>query len=108
MVAGLAKNQRFGFVLAAIAVVATAASPNIFGQQKTEPESPAWSFVFRVVDDDGVVLKDATIKTKVGKKSNCHRQLPNGDFRITYDSKPTFVSLYCLSLIHISEPTRPY
>ena len=97
MIARGAHDLHFGFILAAIAVFAVVTSPYVCGQEKTESQAAAWSFVFRVVDDDGVILKDATIKSKVGKKRNGHRQLPNGDFRVTYDSKPTFVSLYCRS-----------
>jgi len=81
-----------GFVFAAIMVLAIATSPNIFGQQEKD-SNPTWSFVFRVVDDQGVIIKDATIKTRVNKTSNSHVLLPNGDFRITFDSKPKFLSL---------------
>ena len=95
MIARRANNLCFGFTLAAITVLAIAATPSVFAQEKTEPQAAAWTFVFRVVDDDGAILKDVTIKSKVGKKRNGHQQLPNGDFRVNYDSKPTFFRLYC-------------
>ena len=97
MIARRANNLNFGFSLAAIAVLAMIATPNVCGQEETEPQAAAWSFVFRVVDEDGVTLKDATIKTKVNKKSDSHQQLPNGDFRITFDSKPKHLRLQCKS-----------
>ena len=96
MIARRANNLNFGFSLAAIAVLAMIATPNVCGQEETEPQAAAWSFVFRVVDEDGVTLKDVTIKTKLDKTSNSHQQLPNGDLQIALDSKPKY-----LSLIHI-------
>ena len=67
MIARGAHDLHFGFILAAIAVFAVVTSPYVCGQEKTESQAAAWSFVFRVVDEDGVTLKDATIKTKLDK-----------------------------------------
>ena len=72
------------------------APQNSFGQEETASE-PTWSFVFRVVDDDGTRIKDATIKTQVNKTSDSHVQLPNGDYRITFDSAPEHLMLRCKS-----------
>ena len=95
MIGRRASDLNFGFSLAAIAVLAMIATPNVCGQEETEPQAAAWSFVFRVVDEDGVTLKDATIKTKLDKTSNSHQQLPNGDLQIALDSKPKYFLLEC-------------
>ena len=97
MIERLAYNLRFVFALAAIAVQTMVASPDCFGQEKTDPGSTGWSFVFRVADNDGTLIKDATIKTVVNKTSDSHQQLPNGDFKITFDSKPKHFELRCKS-----------
>ena len=80
MIARRANNLHFGFALAAITVFAMVASSNTFGQQKTEPGPAAWRLVFRVVDDDGVLLKNATIATRVNNVSDSHHQLPTVTF----------------------------
>ena len=96
MIARRTKNLCQSFALVIIIVLAIVAPHNCFGQEKTTSE-PTWSFVFRVVDDDGTRIKDATIKTRVNKKSNSHVQLPNGDYRITFDSAPKYLRLRCKS-----------
>jgi len=97
MIATRAYSLYLGFAWGAITVLAMVASSNVFAQEKAEPQAAAWNFVFRVVDYDEVVLKNATIKTEVNEKSDIHQQLPNGDFRITFDSKPKHLSLHCES-----------
>ena len=87
----------FVSALAAIVVLSTVAPFPAFAQQKAEPDPAVWSFVFRVVDDDGVEIKDATIKTKVENKSISHQRLPNGNLKIVFDSKPKYLMLRCRS-----------
>ena len=96
MIARFANNLCQSFTLAIITILAMIPTHNSFGQEETASE-PTWSFVFRVVDDDGTRIKAATIKTRVNKTSDSHEQLPNGDYRITSDSTPKYLRLRCKS-----------
>ena len=95
MVVRLASDLRFVSALVAITVLSIVAPLKLYGQDTSQPEPKAWSFVFRVVDEDGKRLSDACVGSKVNKTSESHQQLPNGDFRIDFDSTPKFLSLRC-------------
>jgi len=93
----LENNLRTALLLVAIAVMAIVSTSKLFGQGVKPPKSKAWSFVFRVVDEDGAQLKDATVETKADDTSDSHQQLPNGDFQIEGYSTPNQLVLRCQS-----------